>query len=341
MSVVIADLLAVGVILCAFAAFHHVIPSMKSKRLAREASVVAAEATPSPTAEPEVTATPEPTEEPDNRTEWQKKFADRFSDEIVQADGVYISPNVHIEIEKVETNWGEYGNWPLVYYVADIYVASLDNFRTYTANNRLDLYGTQEIAEMDAAANSLITISGDFFGYQSIGYIVRNGVTYIDNAAFNDICVMFNDGSMETYKSGKYDVEELKARGVYQVWSFGPVLLDAEGHALEYVSKSYTVDMRNPRSAIGYYEPGHYCFVVVDGRNDSVSKGMTLPMLSTLFEELGCKCAYNLDGGGSAMMLYNGELLNNPSNGDRALSDILCIVETGDKVEGPIVGGNE
>ena len=56
----------------------------------------------------------------------------------------------------------------------------------------------------------------------------------------------------------------------------------------------------NPRSAVGYYEPGHYCFVVIDGRQPGYSKGATLMQLAQLFESLGCKEAYNLDGGKSA-----------------------------------------
>ena len=60
----------------------------------------------------------------------------------------------------------------------------------------------------------------------------------------------------------------------------------------------------HPRSAVGYFEPGHYCFIVVDGRQDH-SHGLTISELAKVFEELGCKAAYNLDGGGSAQILVN------------------------------------
>ena len=85
----------------------------------------------------------------------------------------------------------------------------------------------------------------------------------------------------------------------------------------------------NPRSAIGYYEPGHYCLVIVDGRQDGHSAGMRIPHLAQVFADLGCTCAYNLDGGGTAVMLFNGEIYSRQSNGGRDLGDILLITEEG------------
>jgi len=84
----------------------------------------------------------------------------------------------------------------------------------------------------------------------------------------------------------------------------------------------------NPRTAIGYYEPGHYCFVVVDGRQEN-SDGMSLAELAALFQELGCKEAYNLDGGKSSAMVWNGSLVNDPADGGRRVSDIVYIAEVG------------
>ena len=46
------------------------------------------------------------------------------------------------------------------------------------------------------------------------------------------------------------------------------------------------------------------------------------------FEEMGCRAAYNLDGGGSAVMCFNGDYVNRQSNGgDREISDYLLIAE--------------
>ena len=147
-----------------------------------------------------------------------------------------------------------------------------------------------------------------------------------------DLCVLYADGTMATYSRDAYTVQEVLDRGAVQVWNFGPALLDEEGRAKPYYDVSTTVGYPNPRSAVGYYEPGHYCFVVVDGRQEGYSYGMTIPELAQVFEGLGCSCAYNLDGGGSALMIFRHERFSRQSNGaDRNLGDILLIAEAGEE----------
>ena len=55
--------------------------------------------------------------------------------------------------------------------------------------------------------------------------------------------------------------------------------------------------------------------IVIDGRQNDWSIGVTLETLQDKLLELGVKEAYNLDGGGSSAMYYNGKILNQPSDG--------------------------
>ena len=85
----------------------------------------------------------------------------------------------------------------------------------------------------------------------------------------------------------------------------------------------------NPRTAIGVLSPLHYIFVVSDGRTDE-SVGLSLLELAQLMQDLGCTLAYNLDGGGSSTMWFNGEVLNRPTTfgdkiSERSVSDIVYI----------------
>ena len=269
--------------------------------------------------------TPEPT--PDPRTEWQIRFAEQFTDQMVITENSYTSPQVSIHIETREFGEGENKS---VYHVADIYVASLDNFRTYTANNELAYWSTQDAMEMDADSHAILSISGDFYSYQPRGFLVRNGVLYMDDQTQCDLCVLYNSGVMACYGRDDYTVEDIWSRGVAQAWNFGPSLLDENGKAYPSYDVSLAVSYPNPRSAVGYYEPGHYCFVIVDGRQDGYSKGMTVPELAKIFEDLGCTCAYNLDGGGSALMTFLHQRYSRQSNGaGRELGDTLIITEEG------------
>lgn len=337
-KVVLIDILTAALILGIYAVFKLVLPAMQSSAAVSvpaptPAPVETAEPAPAentePSAEP-LEATPEPTPEPtpDPRTPWQIKFAEHFTDEPVLTDHSYTSPEVAIDIQSFSV---EENGWTSVYHVADIYVASLDNFKTYTVNGELKYWSTADMMELDRESNAILAISGDFYSYQQSGLIMRNGQLYASDAGRADICVLYGDGRMEAYYGRQYDVEQILSGGAVQIWQFGPVLLDAEGHAMtSFPGAQGTVNQPNPRSAIGYYEPGHYCFVVVDGRQDDYSHGLLLPGLSKIFEQLGCTCAYNLDGGGSAVMTFNHERFSRQSNGaGRELGDILLITEEG------------
>ena len=107
---------------------------------------------------------------------------------------------------------------------------------------------------------------------------------------------------------------------VWQAWAFGPAL-DENGAVCD--TSDSKIKVKNPRGAIGYYEPGHYCFIVVDGRQSGYSDGMTLDELAHTFASLGCVRAYNLDGGATAMMVFQGAVVSQPTNGGRSSSDII------------------
>ena len=340
-QVALIDALVVGVVLLVFAFFHHVLPALISQSernaaLEQNPPVVTESVeTEAPT---EVTQTsesfaenvPEETVDP-NLTPWQIKFADQFSDEVVLTENSYKSPNISVTVETITK--GE-GDQQQTYHVADIYIASIENFTTYTANGEMRYFATQDVLEMNEASNAILSISGDFLTYQKQGFLMRNGEIYRETTNNVNICALFSDGTIETYEAREFDIADIKNRGALQVWSFGPVLLDENGHAKDDYLMSHAVSMTNPRSAIGYYEPGHYCFVVVDGRQAGYSKGMSIPELAAVFEELGCTKAYNLDGGGSAVMVFNHERYSKQSNGgDRALGDILLIREVQEVVQ--------
>ena len=40
-------------------------------------------------------------------------------------------------------------------------------------------------------------------------------------------------------------------------------------------------------------------------------------------QELGCREAYNLDGGNSAVLFYNGKMLNNKMGQERDVTDMI------------------
>ena len=143
---------------------------------------------------------------------------------------------------------------------------------------------------------------------------------------------------MKTFDKSEITADQLMADKAQQAFNFGPMLLDGNGKAIptELLKKRPPLyNPANPRCGIGYFAPNHFVFVVVDGirgeTNVGLSKGMTTSEFAQLFESLGCKAAYNLDGGGSATMVFMGQVINHPcDNGgqERAVSDIVYFGES-------------
>ena len=204
------------------------------------------------------------------------------------------------------------------YSIAEIYISDLKYLRTSLATRG---YGSRDMVALLAQKNNaVVAISGDYYSARKEGIIVRNGVLYRDTR-FEDVCVLLNDGRMLTLTPGELDLQQLKEAAPWQVWSFGPKLLD-NGAAI--TSFTSAVEKNNPRSAIGYYEPGHYCLVVVDGRQGKYSGGLDMKELSKLMYTLGCVRAYNLDGGATAHMSWLDAVINSPSK-ERDVHDVICV----------------
>lgn len=265
----------------------------------------------------EITPPPEEATQPADTvdaTSLRVKFADKFtSGAVEQTETSYRNANINVSIEKVQQN-------DVTYYLADIYVADIQYFRTAFAVQP-DVMGKREMTNIVAKENNaIIAINGDHCVDNS-GPVVRNGQLYRDET-FADALVMNYDGSMQTFSADQLDMDAIKANGAWQVWTFGPMLLQ-DGQPMTKFNS--TLLKANPRTAVGYYEPGHYCFLVVDGRQTGYSVGMSLQELSQFFYDKGCKVAFNLDGGQSSEMVFMGNVVNQPYDGGRSTNDILYI----------------
>jgi hypothetical protein len=85
-------------------------------------------------------------------------------------------------------------------------------------------------------------------------------------------------------------------------------------------------EVRHPRTAIGWNQDDFF-LLQVDGRQPSVSVGMSFAEMARTFQELGCTDALNLDGGGSSTLWVQGQVANNPSEGgERPMANSLVVV---------------
>ncbi len=215
-------------------------------------------------------------------------------------------------------------------YVADIELSSADQLKTAFAE---DTYGrnvkaaTSDIAESNGA---VLAINGDFYGARSSGYVIRNGVLYrSDGSSGTQALAVMEDGSFQIVDEGEVTAEELLEQGAVQVFSFGPALVEDSLVCVDEDEETGKAMASNPRTAIGIIDDLHYVFVVADGRTDE-SDGLSLHELADYMQSLGVETAYNLDGGGSSTLYFQGEVINQPTTGgssiqERSVSDIVYI----------------
>lgn len=311
---VIMDVVLIGLSLCVFALFHHVMPRQDDVDLSK---------IPGSTTPPAgyVTAGPAATDDQGNTVNpsgWGVKFADKFTDgEVIQTDTTYQSENINVTVTKVQEDG-------VTYFVQDIYIRKIECFRTAFAGDKYGRGMRDSVLNMAMDNEAICAMNGDYYGSNpDVGVVIRNGYPYQDNPD-GDVCVLFYNGEMKTYSQQEFDSDTVVAQGAYQAWCFGPTLVE-NGKAITETDSA--VWKENPRSGIGYYEPGHYCFVTVDGRQEGYSKGLELLDYAKLFEELGCVTAYNLDGGRTSVMTFGDKVINQPVEGGRTSSDILLIRE--------------
>jgi hypothetical protein len=101
----------------------------------------------------------------------------------------------------------------------------------------------------------------------------------------------------------------------------GNQILLHEGKAPAFPDKD-----RHPRTAFGWNDQ-FFFFVVVDGRQEGLSRGMNYEELSQLMQQIGATEALNFDGGGSSTLWLGGQVVNSPSDGhERAVANGLVLL---------------
>lgn len=214
-------------------------------------------------------------------------------------------------------------------YVADVEVTDGTSILSAFANNTYGRNIIDTTSDMAEENNAVLAINGDYYGARQSGYVIRNGVVYRNRGSNGEDMVISKDGTLSFISESDTTTDSLIQKQAWQVLSFGPVLVENGQIAVTENDEVGMALASNPRTAIGTVAKNHYLFVVSDGRT-SESAGLSLYELANFMKSLGATNVYNLDGGGSSTMVFQGEVVNNPTtNGnkisERAVSDILYI----------------
>ena len=232
----------------------------------------------------------------------KEQIAALFTKEVVfEPKKHYSDPNVYVDIST-----GRFEDYT-DYYAADIRIRSLSYLKAGLAYDTPGENYNEKTSDICNRHKGIIAINGDTYGSQRNGYVIRNGQIIrnsknLTRKKAEDLAIYAN-GTFEIFNENDYSLEEIAAKGAWQVFSFGPGLI-SEGKKIvqkgEEVGTAAQQNM-NQRCAIGMISPLHYVFMVSDGRIRQ-SPGLSLYQVGKVMESLHCYCAYNLDGGGSATM---------------------------------------
>ncbi|MBQ5544434.1 MAG: phosphodiester glycosidase family protein, partial [Clostridia bacterium] len=240
-------------------------------------------------------------------------------------DTSYSDGKISVQINTVRSN-------DTTVYIADVQLSSAAYLKTALAQNAFGRNVTEKTSAIASDHNAILAINGDYYGANSQGYVIKNGVLYRDTvrkSSDSEDLVIYRDGSFGIINEKDVTAQQLLDSGVYNLLSFGPALVQNGKVTVSENDEVGRAMADNPRTAIGIIDDLHYILVVSDGRTNE-SEGLSLYQLAQLMRQYGCMTAYNLDGGGSSTMVFNGQVVNNPTtNGnrisERAVSDIVYI----------------
>lgn len=225
------------------------------------------------------------------------------------------------------------GSSQVTYFTADIRLTDATALRSAFANDEFGLNIIEVPSAIADSVNAVFAVNGDYYGFRDTGIVIRNGTVYRAEGARQGLA-FYRDGTMRLYDETSTTAERLVDDGVWQTLSFGPGLVE-DGAVVDGIDDvevdtnfgNHSVQGNQPRTAIGLVEANHLLVIVVDGRSTGYSRGVGMSELAQLFVDRGATVAYNLDGGGSSTMVFDGELVNDPlgRGEERGTSDILYI----------------
>lgn len=242
-----------------------------------------------------------------------QRIAEKPASVLSKSHYTYKSATLSVDLRRKSTH-------NVSYWVAKIRTAS-----PYQLKSALS-YGTyggtrQTTSDAVSSNGGIIGVNGSAFSYSNgkpspLGMCIKNGTIYGDFMTSYSVMAVKWDGTIYTPEQGLMGTDLLK-EGVKDTYNFGPILIkDGKAQpAWAETAKYY------PRTAVGMISPNQYVLLVT---NTGTYAGLNHWDLVSIFSSYGCRYAYNLDGGGSSTLYYNGKVMNKLiNNTQRPCGDFL------------------
>ena len=181
---------------------------------------------------------------------------------------------------------------------------------------------------MAQSVNAVVASSGDFYRFRDFGAVVYEGQAKRVEGTYAETCYIDANGDMHfTYGGDVLTVGEVQAfvdeHNIQFSLAFGPVLVD---NYEEVEHTWYGVgEITEGYARAALCQMGELHYIVVTANTEGVYQDIpTVAQFRRNIMATGCKMAYCLDGGQTAAIVMNDQLINRPVYGEqRKISDII------------------
>ena len=234
---------------------------------------------------------------------------------------IYESDKMKIKLEHIVNEHPNLNMW-----IATIKVSDSSQIKSAFAGGEFSQDVKKRTSVIAKDNDAVLAIDGAAVGFNTNGRVIRDGVIYRDSDLDCAPLIIKENGDLEVFEYGEKTAQEILDLGGVQTYDFGPTLIK-DNEIVDNYGEWYRTT-KDPHTVIGQKGPLEYVVLVADGRSKK-SDGISLYYAAVELQNRGCYIGYNLDGGGSTTLYFNGEVLNNPSDiiGERRISDILYFKE--------------
>ena len=215
-----------------------------------------------------------------------------------------------------------------VYTFSEVKVSHPSQFRRHLAGGEYGSDMQYLTTEMAAEVNAVVASAGDFYRFRDFGAVVYRGEAKRVEGTYAETCYIDANGDMHfTYGGDVLTVEDVQTfvdeHDIQFSLAFGPILVDNyekvphTWYGVGEITEEYA------RAALLQMDTLHY-IVVTANTTGNYQKIPTVAQFQKNVAATGCRMAYSLDGGQTATIVMNDELVNRPVYGQqRKISDII------------------
>ena len=237
------------------------------------------------------------------------------------SDTVYEDPTLKVKITTGDAEG-------VLYWIADIEIQDVSQLRIAAAEG-FDSKGAEYGSVLAKRMNAVLAVDGDYYCYsRGVPLTIRQGIVFNNELRYlhgHDVLLIDDNGDFHCLANPtENDVNDLlKSHKIIDAFYFGPTLVK-DGQISTSPSLSLKTNQFSQRVAIA--QTGHLKYrVIVTGPHKRGSKAFKFEEWRTFVAGMDdIQCAYNLDGGDSAVLVFNNHKINDPeNNNERQLADII------------------